>query len=426
MRDIASVQTRNGLMTEILTEMGKEEKSWMLNGEGEAERDFAELPSTETKEDKKARKKGAFSRTEKKSKPSRVGSQTARPGSAQSETQRGGGEALPTLGSVTERRPASEQSGMSRAVFLKESSAMVARMKQIIMDTGDSSNESRLKKMLALVFDFRKEYDTLKALTNKKIGQLMESKQQAKALKKSNDSIKDRKGDHESRLKALEMKLNTVTIKITETEENRKNYALNIAHLKEEELERYYQLEALRKQCTENDAFSKKMNELKLQSLEEKDRAENELQAFQLEIQQFQSFISDQLSKFESISTVARQRREKRELEKENRSFKVREKIAGRILKLNNEMEEKNREAAAMAQQLESVNERLRYFEKRFQQIASATGLTNPDAIINKFALKEEIKQELNIEIQTKKKKIEEMQEMEGVLSQEIQEAKVG
>lgn len=42
-----------------------------------------------------------------------------------------------------------------------------------------------------------------------------------------------------------------MTIKITETEENRKNYALNIAHLKEEELERFYQLEALRKQCSE-------------------------------------------------------------------------------------------------------------------------------------------------------------------------------
>ena len=56
----------------------------------------------------------------------------------------------------------------------------------------------------------------------------------------------------------------------------------------EEELERYYQLEALRKQCAENDAFCKKMNELKLQSLEEKDRAEQELVAFQVEIMNFQ------------------------------------------------------------------------------------------------------------------------------------------
>jgi hypothetical protein len=162
---------------------------------------------------------------------------------------------------------------------------------------------------------------------------------------------------------------------------------------------------------------------MKLQSLEEKDRAESELAAFQSEIKNFQSFISDQLGKFESISKVARQRREKRETEKEHRSTKIREKVTGRIVKLNNEMEEKNKEAAAMAQQLESVNERLRYFEKRFQQIASATGLTNPDAIINKYALKEEIKQELNFEIANKKKSIEELKSNLVDLKTEEQES---
>lgn len=64
------------------------------------------------------------------------------------------------------------------------------------------------------------------------------------------------------------MKYNTVTIKISETAENEKNYILNISHLKEEELERHNQLVQLRKQCAENDHFSKKMNELKLQSIE--------------------------------------------------------------------------------------------------------------------------------------------------------------
>jgi hypothetical protein len=55
------------------------------------------------------------------------------------------------------------------------------------------------------------------------------------------------------------------------------------------------------------------------------------------------------------------------------------------------------------------VNERLRYFEKRFQQISSATGLTNPDAIITKFSLKEEIKAELNVEIGQKNLALQEL-----------------
>jgi hypothetical protein len=62
-----------------------------------------------------------------------------------------------------------------------------------------------------------------------------------------------------------------------------------------------------------------------------------------------------------------------------------------------------------MQQSLESVNERLRYFEKRFQQISSATGLSDPDAIINKFTLKEEIKRQLKEEIAKKEQKMKEV-----------------
>mmetsp|Transcript_2410 Transcript_2410/g.4500 ORF Transcript_2410/g.4500 Transcript_2410/m.4500 type:complete len:1051 (+) Transcript_2410:95-3247(+) len=338
--------------------------------------------------------------------------QTARP-----QTARAGGAEEP-------RGVPSHESKLARANFLKESSAMVNRMKSIIADTGDSSSENRLKKMQTLVFDFRKEYDTLKAITTKRMKILLEDKQSARALKKGNEAIEDIKKAHNTRKQALEMKLNTVTIKITETEENRKNYALNIVHLKEEEYDHHNELEALRKQCAGFEAFCKKMNERKLQFLEEQNGAEAELSAFQAEIQQFQTFISEQLEKFKSISTVARQRREKREMEKEARAQKVQEKIAARVLKLNNEMEEKNKEAFAMAQQLESVNERLRYFEKRFQQIASATGLTNPDAIINKFALKEEIKVELETERNTKKSQIQELKQYESALLADLTSAK--
>jgi len=166
------------------------------------------------------------------------------------------------------------------------------------------------------------------------------------------------------------------------------------------------------------------MNELKLLSIEDRDRSEHELQAFQTEIKQFEYFVSDQLGKFESISNIARQRKEKREVERDLRNQKVRERISSRIKKLEDEMEEKGGEATSMAQQLESVNERLRYFEKRFQQIASATGLTNPDAIINKFALKEEIKSELTNEILEKETLIEQYEERTADLENEYEGCK--
>lgn len=371
--------------------------------------DDVELPSTESELKRTQRRKGSrlIVAGERKKQIANLGL-----------SPRGGDNSdtivtktLPASGSQTERtRGVGNGMGMGqRAVFLKESAQMVQRMKQIIAETGENSNEAQLKRMLTLTYEYRKEYDALKAITNQKAKSLLENKQAIKALKRNNIASNDRTKFFDTRVKALEMKLNTVTIKITETEENRKNYALNIAHLKEEELERYYQLEALRKQCAEYDAFCKKLNEMKLQSLEEKDRAETELAAFQVEIRQFQNFITDQIGKFENISTVSRQRTEKRELEKDKRTKIKQEKIAGRILKLNGLMDEKNKEATSMSQQLESVNERLRYFEKRFQQIASATGLTNPDAIINKYALKEEIKSELNTEIASKENRAKEL-----------------
>jgi hypothetical protein len=313
-------------------------------------------------------------------------------------------------GAMTERKygkPVGELG--QRATFLKESGMMVKRMKTIIANTGESSSESQLKRMKAVTFDFRKEYDALKAVSNKRLSEYEESRQSIKAMKKNKVMMRECKKLFETRLKALEMKLNTVTIKIAETEENRRNYALNIAHLKEEELERYYQLEALRNKCAEYDNCCKKLNELKLLSLDCKNRSEAELSSFQKEIAQFQGFISDQLGKFQSISAVSRHRRERREQMKQLRTHKAREKIEQRITKLEQEMEETNNEAQDKSQQLDSVNERLRYFENRFQQIASATGLTNPEAIINKFALKEEIMTELNQEISSKKQTLEEL-----------------
>lgn len=402
--DIASVLTREQIEKDILAELDYREGD-----------EVAELPSAETRDD--------FKRTgprKKMSQSSRFSSTTSSMASPSKATDRKKQLNLSSMFETDESEATKTIAGPNgamtarggfaqRAVFLKESAQMVQRMKTIIAETSDNSDEAQLKKMLALTYEFRKEFDALRAVTNRKSQELIESKQSVKALKKNNDAIRDRKKVFDSRVKALEMKLNTVTIKITETEENRKNYALNIAHLKEEELERFHQLEGLRKHCGEYDAFCKKLNEMKLQSMEEKDRAENELSSFQIEIKQFQNFIRDQIDKFESISTTSKQRSEKREHQKELRNQKIQEKIAGRILKLNSLMDEKNKVALSMAQQLESVNERLRYFEKRFQQIASATGLTNPDAIINKYALKEEIKTELNSEIAAKKDRIDEL-----------------
>lgn len=316
---------------------------------------------------------------------------------------------LAPLGQTVNAPPGADSTKCSaaRALFLKESTAMVGRMKAVIEHTGEVSNDAQLRKTLKSVNAMRKEYDQMRAETHRKLRLLEYVKRSAEQIRRTRAASNEYAEYHESKVKELEMKLNTVQIKITETDDNRRNYAVNIAHLKEEELERFYQLEALRQSCAENDAFCRKMQELQLQALEDKDRAEQELAQFQSEIAVFQSFVTDQLDKFQQLGVIARCRRERRELSKQRRLATHNEKVAARVEKLTFEMEEKDTEALAMTQQLEGVNERLRYFEKRFQQIANATGLTNPDAIINKFALKEEIKDELSVEIKKKQAAIQ-------------------
>jgi septal ring factor EnvC (AmiA/AmiB activator) len=77
------------------------------------------------------------------------------------------------------------------------------------------------------------------------------------------------------RINDLEMQLDTVNIKIAETEDNKRNYELNISNLKEEELENLMKLDALRRAITENLNLYRKMNALKVNALH--DRAEAEV-----------------------------------------------------------------------------------------------------------------------------------------------------
>src|SRR5690348_15774610 len=83
------------------------------------------------------------------------------------------------------------------------------------------------------------------------------------------------------RLEELTMRLNTVMIKISESDENRMMYLKNIDHLKEETFERMTELTQLRKQAGDADAFYRKFADLHQSALQERDKAVAELSDFQ-------------------------------------------------------------------------------------------------------------------------------------------------
>lgn len=301
---------------------------------------------------------------------------------------------------------------------------MVRRMKAVVTEKGEATNQKELHRMIRMVFAYRKDYDSLKNMSNnfqKELDALLKEKE---LLRQSEHLSKENFNACYEQLKSLEMQLNTVTIKIAETSENRRNYELNIAHLKEEDFEHFNQLKALRKQNHDNNSFFKKMNEVKTQALEEKEKAEAELEEFKNEIQDYQKFVNQQLQQFESILDIVRAQNEKREKSKHLRSEKTRSKMASRIDKLTQEAEAADKEAGGLTSRLTSLDLKMRHFEDSFQKITAATGLTNPDAIVNKFFFKGEIKEQLEAEVEDKQLQIEQLKAKEQELKGALMESK--
>lgn len=69
-----------------------------------------------------------------------------------------------------------------------------------------------------------------------------------------------------------------------------------------------------------------------------------------------------------------------------------RQKASARIDKLRELVREKEAESEALQARLSELTQSLTLFEQSFAQIAAATGLSDPDDIVNKFFLKEEVR----------------------------------
>jgi wyosine [tRNA(Phe)-imidazoG37] synthetase (radical SAM superfamily) len=142
----------------------------------------------------------------------------------------------------------------------------------------------------------------------------------------------------------------------------------------------------LRKQCAENDEVFKRLEKEKTRALALRDAAVEELNMFGREVGDNLRFLQSQMERFAHIAEVTRTRSERRERQAAEKREVEEQRTRQRLSVLAVETEEKEREARALATQLDTVNDRLRYYERRFQQIAAATGLTEPDAIANKWA----------------------------------------
>jgi alpha-tubulin suppressor-like RCC1 family protein len=296
--------------------------------------------------------------------------------------------------------------GQVRAQFMRSIATLVTDMQSTA--AGQLDAPADLQRAHDWVAQLRGEHDSLFA-RGKELAEAIRVKRaqletEAAAMASGGNAEAYKKSEE-----VLNMKLNTVQIKVAETDQNQRNYRLNIAHLKEEELHHYHRLHALRLACAENDAALRRMNEIRLHSLVERDRAETELQSFQGEVKQYQNFMRQQLDSFASIHAVSQRVDATRARATAQRREQEEAKARAKISALETQMLSKQQDAANMSQHLAAVRERLAYFKARFQQIVTATGLDDPDAIVNKFRLKEDIRNELQTELEEKERRIREL-----------------
>lgn len=301
-----------------------------------------------------------------------------------------------------------DASRFPRTHFLRDTQALVVKMTSDVAVKGESANQKELQLLTRRVMYQRKDYDTLCHDARARHMQLLDLQRELELLGSATKLQHSDLDKYNKRLDELKMQFNTVTIKIAETAENRRNYELNIAHLKEEDFEHFNQLKTLRKHIQDNNNFFKKLNELKSLAVEEAEKTREEEVEFRREIQDHTQFLHQQLQQFSSILSIVREQNDKREQARCERSEAQRARVRARVEKLLTEAEATDKEAGGLTSRLNSLDLKLRHFEDAYQKIAAATGLTDPDAIVNKWFFKNEIKEQLEVEIAEKATELEE------------------
>jgi alpha-tubulin suppressor-like RCC1 family protein len=311
-----------------------------------------------------------------------------------------------------------------RAQFLKETAAMAKDMAGTVHDNSESAQARQLQRILREVFEARREYDMLRGEGDSRTEQLQVLTRELELLQQQERGVREAHEISTTRLKEIDMKLNTVTIKITETEENKHNYQTNIVHLKEEDFDNFNQLKALRKTSQDNQNFFRKMNDIKDSAIQEREKAHAELLEFRQEVKAYQQFVANQFSQFEDIIHVIRTQNSKRERQRESQAVKVRAKVDARLKKLHEEAQNAEGRSQELGAQLMALDLKLRHYEDSFTKIAAATGLSDPDAIVNKYFFKGEIKEQLQQEIVEKEHQREELERLSETLSQQLDAAR--
>ena len=251
------------------------------------------------------------------------------------------------------------------------------------------------------VIRLQKQFNALKAVKDSRTIQLEQLKSQLALCKPSADEEEGNKQAAE-RIKQLNMKLVTLNTRLMEAEENKRNYELYIIRMKEEDLQLSKQIEHLRQLVTEYDRLLSKVERMSQRVIGQKGEISEELSHFQADIAEFVAFADSTVIGYRTMLNNNFRKNQRMDSELERKLETNFDASRSTLSKLESQLTVTDASAQEHKEKLESWEDKVEFYEKRFRKLSNSTGLSRSEQIIAKHYFNSEITNDLKLDIEYK------------------------
>merc|ERR1711971_188397 len=316
-----------------------------------------------------------------------------------------------------------KQANGARAGFHEEGSGVLGKIASTLYDFQNPKIDGvsyTKEDMMKRKFEWRKRYDKLSLITRKKKDRLRQLEEEFHMLQEADLSTEQDSHSAQATLHQLEMKLNTITIKINEAERNCKTYELNISNIKDESQETHKQLDIQRRQLAHEENLRKKIVKFGKFTASQKETAQSSIKEFKTELGDWRNFLRMIV---ESMTELTRGKEasdtKQREQEKKKADDIKRSKTMKKVEELLEKLEEKNEEMLIHSEVRKSLEREIQKYKSMFDKIKKATNKEDPQDIIIKFQLNSEVRGEYE---NIRDRKESRAKEMEGIYKEKLAE----
>eukprot|EP00742_Colponemidia_sp_Colp-10_P001892 GILJ01002023.1.p1 GENE.GILJ01002023.1~~GILJ01002023.1.p1 ORF type:complete len:1186 (+),score=191.03 GILJ01002023.1:27-3560(+) len=306
-----------------------------------------------------------------------------------------------------------------RIALLKGSHNLLGRLRSEVETTGEVHQESMVDAQQTIL-KLRQKYDFMKQERNRKAQLLAELETEFNSKDNIAHSVTESNLPENEKKNNLSNELETIKLRNAEAQENMKNYRIIVAHLKEEQGDHTLELQHLKNLVAETENIYTMAERQRDRAMLEKRVSKVEIQDMESDKVDMKKFLEDQIRRFRgSIGTI---RKAKAELEahKTRKVVETHKRQQEEISRLENIIHQREILKGELLKELEVHNERCAFFDERFSEIAAVTGTSDWQQIIDRFANKEKIKDDINKNIYELRKRVSKLEQEKLSLEEKL------